>query len=344
MPAISVIVPVYNVEKYLHACLDSILAQTFTDFELILIDDGSPDSSGKICDEYAEKDSRIRAFHQENKGQAAARNFGVSQAKAEWIHFVDSDDIIHPQMLDLLYEAVKLHNVKIAMALLSSSHDKAFEEMLNQTIDRRSILLKANEKTLLQLVNDHRYHSVCSKLIYIDILRMFPFEQGRIHEDSPVICKWLYYAKEFAYSPNTLYIYRENPTSTTRNRFNLKRLDLIWAWEQQEDFYDSIDFRLMKRRIEWLHIFTVSVMYKKMMQDSSQFKKVAKGIRRKTLIKYFSAFFNTDYTKEDKLFIIENFNPKITVPYWIVAERCKKIRQKGRRDCFNENKRHSTRL
>lgn len=99
-PKISVIVPVYNVEKYLPKCIDSILQQTFTDFELLLIDDGSPDNSGKICDEYAAKDSRIRVFHKENGGASSARNLGLDYAKGEWIAFSDSDDYVSPAYLE----------------------------------------------------------------------------------------------------------------------------------------------------------------------------------------------------------------------------------------------------
>ena len=105
MPLISVIVPVYNTEKYLHRCIDSILAQTFTDFELLLIDDGSKDNSGKICDESAAKDSRVRVFHKENGGASSARNLGLGKAKGEWITFVDSDDTLQKNALDLLYKS-----------------------------------------------------------------------------------------------------------------------------------------------------------------------------------------------------------------------------------------------
>uniref|UniRef100_UPI003079CB33 glycosyltransferase family 2 protein n=1 Tax=Phascolarctobacterium succinatutens TaxID=626940 RepID=UPI003079CB33 len=94
MPRLSVIVPVYKVEKYIHKCVDSILNQTFKDFELILIDDGSPDNCGEICDEYAKKDSRVRVIHKENGGQSSARNRGLDIAKGEIIGFVDSDDDI----------------------------------------------------------------------------------------------------------------------------------------------------------------------------------------------------------------------------------------------------------
>lgn len=91
-PKISVIVPIYNAEKYLHRCIDSILNQTFTDFEVLLINDGSTDSSGSICDEYAKKDSRVRVFHKENGGVSLARNIGIDKALGLWTLFVDSDD------------------------------------------------------------------------------------------------------------------------------------------------------------------------------------------------------------------------------------------------------------
>lgn len=98
-PMISIIVPVYNTEKYLRRCIDSVLAQTYKDFELLLIDDGSTDTSGAICDEYAEKDGRIRVFHKENGGVSSARNLGLDNAKGEWITFVDSDDYIEENFL-----------------------------------------------------------------------------------------------------------------------------------------------------------------------------------------------------------------------------------------------------
>ena len=117
MPEISVIVPVYKVEPYLCRCVDSILAQTFTDFELILVDDGSPDNCGAICDEYAAKDERIHVIHQENQGQAAARNHALDwvfiNSKSEYISFVDSDDWIHSRYLELLVEGIRRYNVNI---------------------------------------------------------------------------------------------------------------------------------------------------------------------------------------------------------------------------------------
>lgn len=116
IPKVSVIVPVYNAEKYLHRCIDSILAQTFTDFELLLIDDGSKDSSGTICDEYAKKDSRIRVFHKPNGGVSSARNVGLDNAKGEWIAFADSDDWVEYDMLECMLEKANLEKAYIVIA------------------------------------------------------------------------------------------------------------------------------------------------------------------------------------------------------------------------------------
>lgn len=115
MPAISIIVPIYKVEKYLPRCLDSILAQTFADFECILVDDGSPDNCGKICDEYAEKDSRIKVIHKANGGQSSARNAGLDIAKGDYIGFIDSDDWIEPNMYELLLNDLLHSGCDIAM-------------------------------------------------------------------------------------------------------------------------------------------------------------------------------------------------------------------------------------
>lgn len=115
MPELSIIVPVYKVEKYLPKCIDSILAQTFRDFELILIDDGSPDNCGKICDDYAARDSRIRVIHQENAGVSAARNAGLDIACGTYLGFVDSDDWIEPEMYETMIATAKEKQVDVVV-------------------------------------------------------------------------------------------------------------------------------------------------------------------------------------------------------------------------------------
>lgn len=114
-PLLSIIVPVYDVERYLPKCIDSILAQTFTDFELILVEDGSPDNCPALCDAAAAKDARIRVIHQKNGGLSAARNAGLDAARGEWIGFVDSDDYIAPEMYEALYKAVQSTGADLAL-------------------------------------------------------------------------------------------------------------------------------------------------------------------------------------------------------------------------------------
>lgn len=151
MPAISIIIPVYNAEMYLYRCIDSIFAQTFTDFELLLIDDGSIDKSGAICDEYVARDSRVRVFHKENCGVSCARNFGLDNAQGKWIAFVDADDWLETTALekmletadaDLIIGSVKFHPSGTKGNLLNENKRVAREnlnELLINQIDHYSI-------------------------------------------------------------------------------------------------------------------------------------------------------------------------------------------------------------
>ena len=143
MPKISVIVPVYNTEKYLHRCIDSILAQTFEDFELLLIDDGSKDNSGAICDEYAARDSRVRVFHKENGGVSSARNLGLDNAVGEWIAWVDSDDYIAPNMYECLYETAKRDEADIVYCnfFIDYGDEKIRYRLAPSSKDKHSMLV-----------------------------------------------------------------------------------------------------------------------------------------------------------------------------------------------------------
>lgn len=127
MCEISIIVPVYKVEPYLRKCVDSILAQTFTNFEVILVDDGSPDNSGKICDEYAIKDSRVRVIHKENGGLSSARNAGIDIARGKYLGFVDSDDYIAEDMYEVLYENLKFYDADISSVEIIPFRDDKYE-------------------------------------------------------------------------------------------------------------------------------------------------------------------------------------------------------------------------
>ncbi|MDE6447932.1 MAG: glycosyltransferase, partial [Muribaculaceae bacterium] len=141
-PKISIIVPIYKVERYLPECLDSIIRQTFTDWECILVDDGSPDNCGKICDEYAARDPRFRVIHQKNGGLSAARNSGISIAKAQYIGFVDSDDWIEAEMFQTLYNLIRQDDYDMAqVGIFNEYRGKSHRKQLVRTpiiLDRRN--------------------------------------------------------------------------------------------------------------------------------------------------------------------------------------------------------------
>lgn len=145
LPKVSVIVPVYKVEKYLPECIESVLAQTFTDFELILVDDGSPDNSGKICDDYAARDSRIRVFHKENGGVTSARNLGLDNARGEWIIFVDSDDSLPRYSVEILFTKAKSEGVDVFVGRAAGSGFKISKES--------SVVRKFNPREYLDLLS-----------------------------------------------------------------------------------------------------------------------------------------------------------------------------------------------
>lgn len=242
MPAISVIVPVYNVEKYLHRCIDSILNQTYSDFELILIDDGSTDSSGDICDEYSKLDNRVVVIHQENKGVSSARNTGIMTACGEWIHWVDSDDVIHPQMLELLISIAEKTQTDLCMCsrVTGNNPDDSFFVPYNTPVF--SIHCTHDEQEDLYYRNvTGMYWVVWAKLIKRSIVTQYLFQEGRCYEDNPIVIQWLYCAEKVAVIDFPLYFYRLNDCSITKSAFSLSKIDFLWSMAAQVDFYLKIN-------------------------------------------------------------------------------------------------------
>lgn len=279
MPRISVVVPVYNAEKYLYECIDSILAQTFTDFELILVDDGSQDNSGAICDKYASEDKKITVIHQKNQGQAVSRNIGVSIAKGEWIHFVDSDDLIHPQMLEFLYSAVdETTHISIGGVVKGTAACESFLHLKNDCSFKRHPI---NDDELVSMYNDdYQYWIVPAKLIKKEIVQKHPFTPGRIYEDNGVVFKWINETENVSIIDEQLYFYRVNPNSTTNVDFSLKKLDLLWAFEEQVNFYKDSDFNEIKNIVYRNYAVICAGMYLRL-SDNNNYTAKAKEIKKK---------------------------------------------------------------
>ena len=218
-PLISIIVPVYNVEKYLSKCIESILHQTYKNFELILVDDGTPDNSGKICDEYALKDSRIKVFHKANGGVSSARNLGIDKAEGEWVTFVDADDYLLSEFLEGLYTPIKQgENVDFVHGGCVNVKNEEFDS-INQSYE---YYIGDNKTLLLQRLRG----LVISKLFRLDKIRHRPEgiilyfdEKMRIAEDMAFTLDYALYVNRFALVSETGYCYRiDNMQSATKSK------------------------------------------------------------------------------------------------------------------------------
>lgn len=215
MPEISVIVPVYNVEKELNRCLDSILSQTYRDFELLLIDDGSADRSGEICDEYERMDNRISVFHQTNSGVAAARNTGIKNSRGAYLVFIDSDDHVDPEMLRKLYDAVKTADADLAICnYYERSADGSFIERRHRfkdgtVLDRKGIeddLYKALYRTSATV----GLFSMCNKMFkksIIDHDKILVRESMSYGEDLVFFVTYLHESQRVVFLEDLLYYY-----------------------------------------------------------------------------------------------------------------------------------------
>lgn len=239
MALISVIVPVYNVEKYIHRCIDSILSQTFTDFELILVDDGSPDQCPQICDRYAEQDSRIHVIHQKNGGLSAARNAGIDWAfansKSQWLTFVDSDDWVHPELLERLYDAALEKRVNISVCKYQRTNGD------NLQVESAPVQLWTPEDFYVQYnVNATVAWGKLYKKEFFSILR-YPVE--KIHEDEFITYWILFSNRSMAVVDAPLYAYFRNPDGIMGSKWTPKRLDGLQAKREQLAFFKNNNYK-----------------------------------------------------------------------------------------------------
>ena len=237
MPKISVVVPVYKVEDYLHRCVDSILNQSFRDFELILVDDGSPDNCGKICDEYGTRDSRIHVIHQENGGLSAARNAGIdwvfANSDSQWFTFVDSDDWVHPQMLEKLLLAAENRNTSISIC---GYGETAGENPVVLPEDLESVCMDPGWFYRNRFINAT---VAWGKLYRRELFETVRYPVGKLHEDEFVTYRLLLQCREVAVLAAPMYAYYVNPASITRKNWSPRKLHAWEAFEQQIAFFEA---------------------------------------------------------------------------------------------------------
>lgn len=243
MPTISVIVPVYKVEPYLKRCVDSIVQQSYTDFELILVDDGSPDNCGAMCDAYERMDSRIHVIHQENGGLSAARNAGLdwmfANSDSQWITFIDSDDWVHRDYLKTMLDAAVLYGTTQAMCgMLPTERIVPDAELPNEYHK----CVSSEQAYIL-------HYDMCihawGKILHRSLLSEMRFPVGKLHEDAFITHILTFASEKIAVCDVALYYYFSNPGSITRVKWSEKRLhqfeghELRLAYLQKSEYPEA---------------------------------------------------------------------------------------------------------
>lgn len=229
---VSIIIPVYKVEKYLPECLNSVIGQTYSDLQIILIDDGSPDNCGAICDDYAAKDDRITVIHSENGGLSAARNRGLALCEGEYVFFVDSDDYLEPNAIEVLYQTTKADNLDILLydaISFDETSTEVPESEINKYIRKNDYsVVRTGAQMFLDMLDNDEYRSPVQYYFYNrEFLtnHQLTFHEGILHEDEEFNFFALLYAKRVKHVPDVLYHHRFRADSIMGAKSTQRNID-----------------------------------------------------------------------------------------------------------------------
>lgn len=234
-PLISVIIPVYNVSQYIDMCLENVTAQSYTNLEILLIDDGSSDDSGVKCDEWTRKDRRIKAVHKANEGLSAARNTGLELAAGRYIMFIDSDDIVSPDLCELLYEDMRSSGSEVAIC----DAEHIFNHSYSFSISEKRIVYSPEEAITEMWYQKSFLPSAWGKLYSRKLFEGIRFTEGRTYEDIDVMHLLFWKAERIVYNSSRLYGYVHHEGSITSSGFSEKDLDILLVAHKILEFSDD---------------------------------------------------------------------------------------------------------
>ncbi|WBW98610.1 glycosyltransferase family 2 protein [Oceanirhabdus sp. W0125-5] len=278
---ISIIVPVYNVELYLRKCVDSILNQTIENLEIILVNDGSKDRSGAICDEYKKKDHRVIVIHKENGGLSSARNAGINVATGELIGFIDSDDWIEPDYYEILYDGIIKNNADISVMHLTkvTNHEKIEFE----TMGKKEWVNFTRHNAMERFFGDNFIgYSACNKLYRRKLFEGIRYPEGMIMEDKATTYKLIHKANSVVVNLSCKYHYYLRNDSIMQSNFNRKKFDSLEIHIEQIEFVDRYypEFKgLIRGRFAYEAFRLLLMMIKSNYSEKSDFNRCQKIIK-----------------------------------------------------------------
>ena len=282
---ISVIIPVYNIEPYISACAESVIRQTETDLEILLIDDGSRDRSGQICDELACKDARIRVIHTPNRGLSCARNTGLEAAAGEWISFVDGDDLLHPQMLELLLFLAEEKGVSAVLCGIKE-FDSDAENVFQKTYsfrDAEAARLHSPGECCKKMLDGKLAYTVCDGIYRKECLENCIFDEGLEYEDVPYNVKLLHSVDGILVTDIPLYGHRqrEGSITTTITLNNLEQMIRAYELQMQyiKDFFP--DLQMPARAGMWAAVMNHYIEFtSRKQEDRKKYKGIIRDFRK----------------------------------------------------------------
>lgn len=313
MVEISIIVPIYNVEEYLESCIESILNQTFKSFELILVDDGSTDKSGEICDKYEEIDSRIKVIHKNNGGLSSARNAGLDIACGKYIGFVDSDDTIHPKMYEILYDLIKKYKVDMSFCNFKRTY-----EIFNKEHQEIKVM-EVTEMNNIEAINSLYDKEIgvnlviaCNKLYNKRLFNDIRYEIGRIHEDEFIAHRILYKCKKIAYTNNELYYYLQRQGSIMSGISYKRKVDSFLAQSDRMRFFRKEGLMDMCNYISKMYEYNFFTLYREIDKNINSQAELLNELRKDFISSLNILLGLENYTTKEKInWIIFAISPRI---------------------------------
>lgn len=257
-PLISVIIPVYNVEKYLKRCVDSVIQQTYPRLDIVLVDDGSKDKSGYICEEYKEKDSRIRVVHKENGGLSDARNAGIDIAEGRYITFIDSDDYVATDYVEFLYGFLNKYNADISGCFHRKFTDG--QQIITFESKREEFFFDGEGATIDLCYQKHISNSACGKLYKKELFRDIRYPVGRLYEDLGTTYKLFLLCNIVVFSMVEKYYYYQRHDSIMHYNFTKKNMDRIVLSDELYQNVSGISLELKKAAIARVFVSSIQVL------------------------------------------------------------------------------------